>query len=172
MTAHRQAYERIFARLGIPAIAAEASSGTMGGSDSIEFVCPSEAGEDLIALCGNCGYAANLEKATSALEPITDEPGPAEPVRLPTPDVRTIDDLAKLHDIPADRQIKTLVQVIDGQLTLVLLRGDHPLADQKLADAVGSGDIRPAQADEIRAALGASPGSLGAVGVDQPAGHR
>src|ERR1017187_1652412 len=163
---HREAYERIFARLGIPAIAVEASSGTMGGSDSVEFVCPSEAGEDIIALCGgNCGYAANLEKATSALESVTDQSGPAEPVRLPTPDVRTIDDLAKLHDIPADRQIKTLVQVIDGQLTLVLLRGDHPLADQKLADAVGSGDIRAAQADEIRAALGASPGSLGAVGV-------
>jgi prolyl-tRNA synthetase len=163
--AHREAYERIFARLGIPAIAVAASSGTMGGSDSVEFACPSEAGEDRIALCGNCGYAANLEKATSALEPITDQPGPAVPRRLPTPDVRTIDDLAKLHDIPADRQIKTLVQVIDGQLTLVLLRGDHPLADQKLADAVGSGDIRAARADEIAAALGASPGSLGAVGV-------
>ena len=163
--AHRGAYERIFARLGIPAIAAEASSGTMGGSDSVEFVCPSEAGEDLIARCGECGYAANLEKATSALPPVGDEPGPAAPHRLPTPDVRTIDDLARLHGIPADRQIKTLVQVIDGQLTLVLLRGDHPLADQKLADAVGSGDIRAAQADEIRAALGASPGSLGAVGV-------
>jgi prolyl-tRNA synthetase len=163
--AHRGAYERIFARLGIPAIAAEASSGTMGGSDSVEFVCPSEAGEDLIARCGECGYAANLEKATSALPPVGDEPGPAAPHRLPTPDVRTIDDLARLHGIPADRQIKTLVQVIDGQLALVLLRGDHPLADQKLADAVGSGDIRAAQADEIRAALGASPGSLGAVGV-------
>ncbi|MGD0376138.1 MAG: proline--tRNA ligase [Streptosporangiaceae bacterium] len=163
--AHREAYIRIFARLGIPAIPVEASSGTMGGSDSVEFVCPSEAGEDVIARCGNCGYAANLEKATSALEPITDQPGPAVPQRLPTPDVRTIDDLAKLHDIPADRQIKTLVQVIDGQLTLVLLRGDHPLADQKLADAVGSGDIRPARSDEIRAVLGASPGSLGAVGV-------
>jgi len=163
--AHREAYERIFARLGIPAFGAEASNGTMGGSDSLEFVCPSEAGEDLIARCGNCGYAANLEKATSALAPIGDEPGPGAPQQLPTPEVRTIEDLAKLHDIPAERQIKTLVQVIDGQLTLVLLRGDHPLADQKLADGAGSGDIRPAQADEIRAALGASPGSLGAVGV-------
>ena len=163
--AHRGAYERIFDRLGIPAIAVEASSGTMGGTDSVEFVCPSEAGEDLIARCPHCGYAANLEKATSELAPIADAPGPATPQRLPTPDVRTIDDLAKLHGIPADRQIKTLVQVIDGQLTLVLLRGDHPLADQKLADTVSSGDIRPAQADEIREALGASPGSLGAVGV-------
>ncbi len=77
--AHRGAYERIFARLGIPAIAVEASSGTMGGSDSVEFMCPTPAGEDLVARCPDCGYAANLEKATSALAPVTDEAGPAAP---------------------------------------------------------------------------------------------
>jgi prolyl-tRNA synthetase family II len=163
--AHRGAYERIFARLGIPAIAVEASSGNMGGSDSIEFMCPSDAGEDLVARCLDCGYAANLEMATSALPASEDGPGTAEPRQLPTPGVATIDDLVNKHGIAADRQIKTLVQVIGGQLTLVLLRGDHPLADQKLIDATGAGDIRPAQPDEIVAALGASPGSLGAVGV-------
>src|SRR5580698_7080363 len=163
--AHRGAYERIFARLGIPAVAVEASSGNMGGSDSIEFMCPTPAGEDLVALCPDCGYAANLEKATSGLAPIEDEPGPAAPQRLDTPGVRTIEDLATRYDLPGNRQVKTLVQVIDGQLTLVLLRGDHPLADQKLIDATGAVSIRPAQPDEIVAALGASPGSLGAVGV-------
>jgi prolyl-tRNA synthetase family II len=163
--AHRAAYERIFARLGIPAIPVEASNGTMGGSDSIEFMCPSDAGEDLVATCPNCHYAANLEKATSQLAAIEDEAGPDAPVRLDTPGVRTIEDLAVRYGIAADRQIKTLVQVIKGRLTLVLLRGDHPLADQKLIDATGEADIRPAQPDEIRAALGASPGSLGAVGV-------
>jgi prolyl-tRNA synthetase len=165
--AHRGAYQRIFARLGIPATGVEASSGIMGGSDSVEFVCPSDAGEDLIARCGDadCGYAANLEKATSALPPIEDEPGPDAPERLPTPGVHTIDDLARQYGKPADRQIKTLVYVIDGQPTLVLLRGDHPLAEQKLADTAGSGDFRPAHPDEIREALGASAGSLGAVGV-------
>ena len=163
--AHRGAYERIFARLGIPAIPAEASNGTMGGSDSIEFMCPSEAGEDRIATCPSCHYAANLERATSQLGAIEDEPGPAAPVRLDTPGVRTIEDLAVTHGLAADRQIKTLVQVINGKLTLVLLRGDHPLADQKLVDAMGTPDIRPAQPDEIQAALGALPGSLGAVGV-------
>src|SRR6266700_4097676 len=163
--AHRGAYERIFARLGIPAMAVEASSGNMGGRDSVEFMCPSPAGEDLAARCGSCGYAANLEKATSALAAIEDRPGPPAPVRLPTPGVRTIDDLANKHGIPAGRQIKTLVQVIAGQPALVLLRGDHPLAKQKLIDATGAADIRPAQAGEIVAALGASPGSLGAVGV-------
>jgi prolyl-tRNA synthetase len=163
--AHRGAYERIFARLGIPAFAAEASNGTMGGRDSLEFVCPSEAGEDLVATCPNCDYAANLERATSALTDVEDEPGPGAPTRLDTPGVRTIEDLATQYGLAADRQIKTLVQVINGQLTLVLLRGDHQLQDQKLIDAIGVTDIRPAQADEIRAALGALPGSLGAVGV-------
>jgi prolyl-tRNA synthetase len=163
--AHRGAYERIFARLGIPAIAVEASSGNMGGSDSIEFMCPSDAGEDRVARCPECGYAANLEKATSALAASADGPGTGAPQQLPTPGVATIDDLVHQHGIAADRQIKTLVQVIGGQLTLVLLRGDHPLADQKLIDVTGAVDIRPARPDEITAALGASPGSLGAVGV-------
>jgi prolyl-tRNA synthetase len=163
--AHRGAYERIFARLGIPAIAAEASNGTMGGSDSIEFVCPSDAGEDLIATCPNCDYAANLEKATSELPAVSDGPGPDAPQRLDTPGVRTIEDLAAAYGLAPGRQIKTLVQVVSGKLTLMLLRGDHQLQDQKLIDATGVTDIRPAQPDEIQAALGALPGSLGAVGV-------
>ncbi|MGH3302201.1 MAG: proline--tRNA ligase [Streptosporangiaceae bacterium] len=163
--AHRGAYERIFARLGIPAIAAEASNGTMGGSDSLEFVCPSQAGEDLVATCPNCDYAANLERATAELAPAEDQPGPAAPARLDTPGVRTIEDLATGYGLAADGQIKTLVHVMNGRLTLVLLRGDHQLQDQKLIDATGVTDIRPAHPDEIRAALGALPGSLGAVGV-------
>ena len=163
--AHRRAYERIFARLGIPAIPVEASSGTMGGSGSVEFICPSEAGEDLIARCTEGDYAANLEKATSALPPVEDGPGTPEPVGLDTPGVRTIDDLATQYGLAGDRQIKTLVYMIRGELSLVLLRGDHPLAEQKLIDVLGTPDIRPAQPEEIRDALGALPGSLGAVGV-------
>jgi prolyl-tRNA synthetase len=162
---HRGAYERIFARLGIPAIPVEASSGNMGGSDSVEFMCPAEAGEDIVVRCPDCDYAANLEKATSALPPVTDESGPAAPQRLDTPGARTIEDLDRDYQLPGERQIKTLVQVIDGQLTLVLVRGDHPLSDQKLIDATGATEIRPAHPDEIREALGASPGSLGAIGV-------
>jgi prolyl-tRNA synthetase len=163
--AHRRAYERIFARLGIPAIPVEASSGTMGGSGSVEFICPSDAGEDLIARCTEGDYAANLEKATSALPAVEDGPGTPEPVRLDTPGVRTIDDLATQYGLAGDRQIKTLVYMIRGELSLVLLRGDHPLAEQKLIDVLGTPDIRPAQPEEIRDALGALPGSLGAVGV-------
>ena len=166
---HRDAYTRIFERLSIPAIPVEASSGTMGGSDSTEFVCPSPSGEDLIVLCPECGYAANIEKATSALAAVDDSSernvALAAPEPFATPGVRTIEDLAARYQAPADRQIKTLVYFLDGVLTLVLLRGDHALNEQKLVDATGATAIRPAQPDEIRDALGALPGSLGAVGT-------
>ncbi|HIV56480.1 MAG TPA: proline--tRNA ligase [Candidatus Stackebrandtia faecavium] len=162
--AHREAYVRIFERLGVPAIAVDASSGAMGGSASTEFMCPSEAGEDFVVRCPACGYAANVEKATSRLEPVTD-PDTTELARFDTPGVRTIEDLVRDYDVAADRQVKTLVYVIDEQVTLVLLRGDFDLVEQKLADATGAAEIRPAHDEEIVAALGAQPGSLGAVGV-------
>jgi prolyl-tRNA synthetase len=158
---HYDAYRRIFERLGIPAIPVEASSGTMGGSDSTEFMCPSSSGEDLVVYCPACHYAANIEKAMSRLADVADGPGLDSPERFDTPGVRTIEDLATGYDAPATRQIKTLVYVLDGQLTLVLLRGDHPLNEQKLIDATGAATVRPAQPDEIRGALGALPGSLG-----------
>ncbi|RIL04420.1 MAG: proline--tRNA ligase [Proteobacteria bacterium] len=163
---HFDAYRRIFERCGLTPLAVEASSGSMGGSESIEFMAVSDAGEDWIASCGACGYAANLEKATSQLAEIDDAPGLAQPEAFPTPGVRTIEDLTTFAGgAPADRQIKTLVYVIDGENALVLLRGDHALSEQKLLDGTGARAARPAQADEIRAALGASAGSLGAVGV-------
>jgi prolyl-tRNA synthetase len=162
---HHAAYLRIFERLGIPAIPVEASSGTMGGSDSTEFMCPSASGEDLVAYSPACGYAANLEKATSRLADVDDGPGLDIPQRFDTPGARTIEDLATRFGAPADRQIKTLVYVLDDQLTLVLMRGDHALSAQKLADATAAVAIRPAQPEEIVEALGAHPGSLGAVGV-------
>jgi prolyl-tRNA synthetase len=162
---HHEAYVRIFERLGIPAIPVEASSGTMGGSASTEFMSPSDIGEDLVVHCPACGYAANIEKATSRLAAAADGTGRSAPERFDTPGARTIEDLVTRHDAAADRQIKTLVYVIDDQLTLVLLRGDHALNEQKLVDTTGTTDLRPAHADEIVEALGAHPGSLGAVGV-------
>ncbi|HME69427.1 MAG TPA: proline--tRNA ligase [Myxococcota bacterium] len=163
---HFEAYRRIFMRCGLDALAVEASSGSMGGSESIEFMQASEAGEDRIASCGACGYAANVEKATSALAPVEDPAGPAAPERFPTPGVRTIEDLAGVSGgTPAAGQIKTLVYVIDGAPTLILLRGDHSLMEQKLRDGTVACELRPARPDEIRSLLGASPGSLGAVGI-------
>jgi prolyl-tRNA synthetase len=166
--AHRDAYVRIFERLSIPAIPADASSGAMGGSDSTEFICPSPSGEDLIVLCPECDYAANIEKAASRLAAVDDSERAgllAAPEPFATPGVRTIEELAVQYQAPADQQIKTLVYFLDDVLTLVLLRGDHALNEQKLADATGAVAIRPAQPEEIRDALGALPGSLGAVGT-------
>ena len=167
--AHRTAYIRAFKRLGIPAIPVEASNGAMGGSGSTEFVCPAESGEDDIVYSPECGYAANIEAAVSVLAPVDPEVDAAAaldaPERFDTPDVRTIEDLATRYDAPADRQVKTLIYVLDGTLTLVLVRGDHALEEQKLRDATRAVNVRPAEAEEIFAALGAHPGSLGAVGV-------
>jgi prolyl-tRNA synthetase len=163
---HRAAYVRIFERLGIGAIPVDASSGAMGGSGSTEFMSPSAAGEDLVVHCPSCGYAANIEKATSRPREAGDGPVLPAPQRFATPGVLTIDDLATRYDAPADQQIKTLAYVVGGVLTVVLLRGDHQLSQQKLLDATGAVAARPAQTEEIVAALGAAPGSLGAVGVD------
>jgi prolyl-tRNA synthetase len=163
---HFDAYRKIYERCGVETIAVEASSGAMGGSESVEFMVETDAGEDWIAACAACGYAANVEKATSQLAAVADEAGPKAPEKFPTPGVRTIADLAAFAGgAPAERQIKTLVYVLDGELALVLLRGDHDLALQKLADGTGAREVRAARADEIRAALGAGAGSLGAVGV-------
>lgn len=165
------AYCRIFTRCGLKYTSVEASSGAMGGSKSTEFMVRTNAGEDNIVVCENCGYAANVEKATSKLEPVDDQGGPDAAEEFPTPGVRTIDDLTTFPGgASADRQIKTLVFVLDDQLVLVLMRGDHELNETKLMDASGAINVRPAQPDEIREALGASAGSLGAVGVT-PASH-
>jgi len=163
---HFEAYRRIFSRCGVEALAVEASSGAMGGSESIEFMVRSAAGEDDVASCEACGYAANVEKATSSLAEVEDEAGPAEPEKFPTPDVHSIEELAAFDsEAAAIRQVKTLVYLLDGEVVLLLLRGDHPLSEQKLLDGCAVREARPASQEEIRAALGAGAGSLGAVGV-------
>ena len=170
----REAYKRIFSRCGIEFSIVEASSGSMGGSQSNEFVARTAAGEDLIATCNNCGYAANLEKATSRVAEISDGVGIDFPTEFPTPGVRTIEDLTKFGEgVPADRQVKTLVYIsnkdgVNSHL-LVLLRGDHQLHDIKLADNLAGAEARPARPEEIRELLGAGAGSLGAVGAKQKA---
>ena len=166
----REAYKKIFTRCGIQFLIVEASSGAMGGTESNEFMARTPAGEDLIVSCESCGYAANLEKATSRLAEIDDEPGPDAPEEFPTPGVRTIEDLTTFPGgAEASRQIKSLVffATIEGEWrpVLVLLRGDHQLHETKLADSLKATAVRPAQPEEIRDLLGASAGSLGGVGA-------
>ena len=166
--AHRGAYERIFTRMGLDSIQVEASSGNMGGRDSVEFVVRSPIGEDRVAVCGACDYSANLERAVSGPDEVEDDPWPGPPERFPTPGIRTIAALTAVGEFAAARrQIKTLVYMVGEELTLVVLRGDHDLEVQKLVDSV-TDTVRPATEDEIVGALGAHPGSLGAVGVDLP----
>lgn len=166
----REAYKKIFTRCGLQFLIVEASSGSMGGSESNEFMARTPAGEDLIVHCEACGYSANLEKATSRLAAVTDEVGPDTPEEFPTPGVRTIEDLTTFPGgAEASRQIKSLVffATIDGKQrpVLVLVRGDHQLHETRLADSLRATAVRPAQPEEIRELLGASAGSLGGVGA-------
>lgn len=166
---HAVAYKKIFDRCGIDSIAVEASSGAMGGSESVEFMAQSSAGEDWIARCRGCGYSANVERAVSAVARVEDAPDDAAVEKFPTPGVRTIDDLVRFDGgAAADRQIKTLVMMKRGDEgetpVLLLIQGDDELNEVGAIDAVGAG-LRPAHEEEIVKALGAKPGSLGAVGV-------
>ena len=162
---HHQAYERIFVRLGLHAIPVEASSGAMGGSDSVEFMVESPAGEDDVAVCDSCGYSANVERATSMIPEVENRLENETLEKFDTPDIRTIEALSEAGH-PPEHQIKTLVYMVDGELSLILLRGDHLFQEQKFCDATSSVEVAPADEDIIKKALGASPGSLGAVGVD------
>jgi prolyl-tRNA synthetase len=173
----RAAYIKIFTRCGLKFSIVEASSGAMGGSASNEFMVKTDAGEDLVATCDACGYAANLEKATSRIASIADQTAATDaPEEFPTPGVRTIEDLITFPGgATADRQVKTLVYIATNEAgenfpALALLRGDHQLHETKLSDSLGAIAVRPAHPEEIRDLLGAGAGSLGAVGAKEKAG--
>ena len=161
---HHDVYCRIYTRCGLKFVAVEASSGAMGGSKSQEFMVRMEAGEDFVVEC-ECGYAANLERATSRLPQIQDEPGGDGPREVHTPSQKTIADIADFLKIPASHQIKSLVYMVNNKPHLFLVRGDHQLNESKVMAAVKSVLARPAQPEEIREAFGAGAGSLGPVGV-------
>lgn len=160
------AYGRIFARCGLQAFPVEADTGVIGGNHSHEFMVPAETGENDIVYCESGRYAANIEKATSN-GPVVPTPSTdtgSAPEKFATPGVVTIDALSGApYGVAAHQQIKTLVYVADSRLILVLLRGDDLLNEAKLLARTGASQVRPAGSAEIQAALGASPGSLGAV---------
>ena len=164
---HYRAYSRIFERCGLKTIAVEAHSGAMGGSQSHEFMVPSDAGEDLVAICAKCGYHANLEKAVSvSSKPEAADPeGDLTPDKFHTPGRKTILEVAEFTGLPSTSQMKSLVMVADGKPVLALLRGDHQLSETKFASAVGAVEVRPAHPHEIRQWFGADAGSLGPVGI-------
>jgi prolyl-tRNA synthetase len=170
---HYEAYRRIFARCGLDVIPVEAHSGAMGGSQSMEFMVASDAGEDLVVNCPACKYAANLEKAVSkpTLPPIDDPDTSAPPEEFHTPGRKAIAEVAEFTHLPQTSQMKSLVMVADGKPVLALLRGDHQLSETKFATAAGEAlgtpitEVRPAHPAEINDWFGADPGSLGPIGI-------
>lgn len=157
------AYTRIFQRCGLKTIAVEADTGVMGGKFSHEFMVPAETGENEVVFCEACGYAANVEKAGSGIKsPLSSSAGAVE--KFATPGIVTIEALTRApHLVPAESQIKTLIYVVESKPVLILLRGEDQLNEAKLAGTLGTTTYRAATSEEIVAALGASPGSLGAV---------
>jgi len=161
---HRQAYVKIFARCGLKTIQVEAHSGAMGGTGSTEFMVPTDAGEDLIASCESCGYAANTEKAESRVETPDKYKSDAIIEDFATPGVVTIEALSKPpYSVPADQQLKTLVYMADEKPVLAIVRGDDQLNEAKLQTASGAQVLRQAHPEEIPPLMGAKAGSLGGV---------
>ncbi|MGH7317184.1 MAG: proline--tRNA ligase, partial [Candidatus Rokuibacteriota bacterium] len=145
--AHKEAYCRIFDRCGITYVVVQSDPGMMGGSGSHEFMAPSAAGEDDVALCDGCGYAANVELARGV--PTAPAPSDAGREDVATPGARTIAEVAAQLKIDAAATIKTLVFMGPDGPVLALVRGDHALHERKLARALRA-DARPAHPEEVK----------------------
>jgi prolyl-tRNA synthetase len=162
---HYEAYEKIFARLGLKTVVVGADVGVMGGSLAHEFMVINERGEDTLVLCDACGYAANQQiAATTKPEPPAEEPRPIEEVA--TPEADTIATLAAHLGVGTDRTAKATFFVTgDGRMVTAVVRGDFEVNETKLANAVKAiGGMRPAHADEIKAA-GMEPGYASPIGA-------
>ncbi len=159
---HHDTYCRIFDRCGLKYMVIEADSGAMGGSQSQEFMVRTPAGEDQVVSCDGCGYAANLDKATSKLEAVPDlaPEGDGNPLEVHTPGQKTIEDVARFLGVSPKNKIKTLAYMAEEKdaktaktrtrAIVVLMRGDHQLNDAKFAAANGGKETRPMQEDEIK----------------------
>jgi prolyl-tRNA synthetase len=175
---HYDAYCRIFDRCGLKYVVVEAHSGAMGGSQSHEFMVRTEAGEDLVVSCEKCGYAANMEKATSRLPPVDDLPaeGNGRPLEVHTPGQKTIEDVARYLGVSPKNKMKTLAYMAeehDGETgktrprpVVVFLRGDHQLNETKLSSAIGGKQFRIMLAEEIEGVFHSPAGFLGPIGLE------
>ena len=160
--AHKDAYCRIFDRCGITYVVVQSDPGMMGGSGSHEFMAPSAAGEDDVALCDACGYAANVELARGVPSPAAVSEAAREEVA--TPGTRTIAEVSAQLRIDPAATIKTLVFIGPEGPVLALVRGDHALHERKLARALQA-EARSAHPEEVKQHLGVAPGSVGPLGV-------
>jgi prolyl-tRNA synthetase len=174
---HDGAYRAIFTRCGLRFVVVEADSGAMGGSQSQEFMVYTEAGEDLIASCAACGYAANIEKATSRLAPVQEmaPTGDGTPDLVSTPGQAAIADVTKFFNIEASSDIKCVAYMAsipakDGkpawEPAIAFLRGDHFVNETKLKGVLGATDLRPMVTEELEQWMRGPAGYLGPVGLD------
>jgi len=167
------AYTRIFARCGLHFRAVTADSGSIGGSTSHEFMVLAESGEDAVAFSDASDYAANVEQA-EALAPACERDAAGDAMQLvDTPDAKTIAQLVEQFDLPIERTVKTLVVAasdeVEANLVALLVRGDHELNALKAEKLVEvAAPLRMATEEEIHAAIGAGPGSLGPVNLPIP----
>ncbi|WP_280554381.1 proline--tRNA ligase [Halomonas sp. 25-S5] len=168
------AYVRIFTRLGLDFRPVIADNGAIGGTGSHEFHVLADSGEDDIVFSTESDYAANMEKADALPAPLGSDArrlAPAEELRLvDTPHARTIAALVEQHDLPIEKTLKTLmVHGAEGGLVALLVRGDHELNEVKAENLPAvAAPLTMASEEEIRAAVGAGPGSLGPVNLDMP----
>jgi len=161
---NRGAYAKIFERCGLETYYVEAEPGMMGGSESFDFLAPSGSGENTLVTCENGDYAADIEIARSVPREPTFPPSLAAPEEVETPNATTIEALAQLLDVDAAATSKAMPYTKnDGTVVLALVRGDDRLEEAKLLAALHA-EARPSTEEEIRAAFGADPGSLGPVG--------
>jgi prolyl-tRNA synthetase len=163
--AHVTAYDRIFERSGLEWYRVESDVGMMGGLGAHEYMAPCAAGENEVALSG-AGYAANVEIASGAPQPVEGLPDPLDaPAPVDTPGAATIEAVSGMLGVPAGALIKALPTIVgEGEPLLVLVRGDHRLNEIKLRNALGR-DARPATEEEVRERFGAPPGFIGPVGT-------
>ena len=155
------AYKRVFARCGLKAYPVEADTGDIGGKFSHEFHVLADSGEDGIAFCDGCGYAANLEKAERKVEETAFAPcGPC--FTAPTP-AKTIEDMVTFFKVPATKMVKTLVYVADGKPVLFCVRGDRDLNEVKAKHLVGAKTFALADFETVRRVTGAPIGYAGPV---------
>ncbi len=161
---NRGAYDRIFERCGLTTYYVEAEPGMMGGSESYDYLAPSGSGENTLVTCENGDYAADIEIARAVPRAPMFPDTLAAPEEIETPNTTTIEALAQLLDVDEAATSKAMPYTKDdGTVVLALVRGDDRLEEAKLLAALGA-NARPATEEEIRAAFGAEPGSLGPVG--------
>lgn len=157
------AYNRIFERCGLEFRCVEADSGAIGGSFSHEFMVLADTGEDTIAVCNECNWAANLEKAEVKMSDRRAGVEQREMVKVETPGKRKVQSVCEFLGIGPDQLVKTLVLLADGEPVAVMLRGDRELEEVKLKNYLGVTDIRPAEDKEIFDATGVPSGYLGPI---------